>query len=149
MAMSTKSGDLMSEINVTPFIDVMLVLLIIFMVTAPMMIQGVDVTLPVATSDPLPTENENIVVSIDKNGRIYIKDLNVTIDFLKEKLKKLLEIQDKKEVFLRADKDVSYGHVVRVMAEIKAAGVNKLGMITDSSKFEDEKSDNKKVDNEG
>ncbi len=131
--MTSGSGNngLLSEINITPFVDVMLVLLIIFMVTAPMMVQGVDVLLPESSSGPISSEDNHLVVSIDKDGKIYINDLNVTSDFLGEKLNKILENRSGKEVFLRADKRVSYGVVVHVMSEIKGAGVEKLGMLTE------------------
>ncbi len=131
MAHTGDTKSLMSDINVTPFVDVMLVLLIIFMVTAPMMIQGVDVTLPEADAGPLASEEEKLVISIDRKNKIYINDLQVTIDFLQEKLKKILENRVDREVLLRADKDIAYGLVVRVMSEIKGAGVEKLGMLTD------------------
>jgi biopolymer transport protein TolR len=125
------SSNLMSEINVTPFVDVMLVLLIIFMVTAPMMIQGVNVSLPEATSGQLSVDKEQLVVSIDKNNRVYINDMPVAFDFLKEKMEKILETRLSREVFLKADKEISYGMVVRVMSELKGAGVEKLGMVTE------------------
>ena len=131
MAISSGSDRLMSDINVTPFVDVMLVLLIIFMVTAPMMVQGVDVALPEVSAKPMVTEKENLTVTIDREGGIYINDFQVRIDFLKDKLEKILAGKTDREVFFRADKDVSYGVVVGVMAEIKAAGVEKLGMVTD------------------
>lgn len=128
------SGDhnrLMSDINVTPFVDVMLVLLIIFMVTAPMMIQGVDVSLPKTTSEPLASEKDHIVITIDSNNRIYINDYHVTLDFLKEKLIKIFQGRSDREVYLRADKEIPYGVVVRVMSEIKGAGIERLGMVTE------------------
>jgi len=131
MAFEGNRDGLMSQINVTPFVDVMLVLLIIFMVTAPMMIQGVDVSLPEATSEPLQTETENLLITIDKNNHVYINDYRVTLDFLQEKLQKILEGREGRSVYLRADKDISYGMVVRVMSEIKNAGVEKLGMVTE------------------
>jgi len=131
MTSGNGNNGLLSEINITPFVDVMLVLLIIFMVTAPMMVQGVNVLLPESSSGPLSSEDNHLVVSIDKDGNIYINDLNVTSDFLGEKLNKILENRTGKEVFLRADKRVSYGVVVRVMSEIKGAGVEKLGMLTE------------------
>jgi biopolymer transport protein TolR len=131
MAPGGNSSNLMSEINVTPFVDVMLVLLIIFMVTAPMMIQGVDVSLPEATSGQLSTDKEQLVISIDKNSRVYINDMPVAFDFLKEKMGKILEARSSREVFLKADKEISYGMVVRVMSELKGAGVEKLGMVTE------------------
>jgi biopolymer transport protein TolR len=126
-----QSNGLLSEINVTPFVDVMLVLLIIFMVTAPMMVQGVNVSLPEASSGPLEVDDEKLVVSIDKENKIYINDLHVTADFLQEKLVKILENRKTREVFLRADKSIPYGVVMRVMSDVKGAGVEKLGMLTE------------------
>ena len=137
MTLGSNSDRLMSEINVTPFVDVMLVLLIIFMVTAPMMIQGVDVALPEVTSEPLSSAIEPLIISIDKQNRLYINDFEVKLDFLKEKLGKILEGRTDREVYLRADKTIPYGTVVLVMAEIKGAGVEKLGMVT--TPVEDEK----------
>jgi biopolymer transport protein TolR len=130
------SDRFMSDINVTPFVDVMLVLLIIFMVTAPMMMQGVDVSLPETTAEPLKSEKENLVITISKDNKVYINDFQVTVDFLKEKLAKILEGRRDREVFLKADKDISYGTVVKVMAEIKGAGVEKLGMVTVPAEFD-------------
>jgi len=129
--MESATGDrLMSDINVTPFVDVMLVLLIIFMVTAPMMIQGVKVALPEASSDPLVSEEEHLLITIDKENRIYINDYQVTVDFLKNKLETILEGRSDRNVYLRADKSIPYGTVVRVMSEVKGAGIEKLGMVT-------------------
>ena len=125
-----KNG-LMSDINVTPFVDVMLVLLIIFMVTAPMMSQGVSVSLPEATSKPLPSETDHLIITINKDNQIFINDYQVTLEFLQEKLTKIIESRQNQDVFLRADKNISYGMVVRVMSEIKDAGVEKLGMVTE------------------
>ena len=121
----------MSDINVTPFVDVMLVLLIIFMVTAPMMMQGVDVDLPEVTSQPLSAQEEALIVSITTDGQVFISDFEVSVDALGEKLQKILEGRENREVFMNADKTVPYGVVVRVMSEIKAAGIEKLGMVTD------------------
>jgi biopolymer transport protein TolR len=120
----------MSDINVTPFVDVMLVLLIIFMVTAPMMTQGVDVALPEATAEPLPAETEHLMISIDNKATIFINDVPVTVEDLNEKLKRIMSNRSDREVYLKADKDIPYGTVVRVMSEIKLAGVEKLGMVT-------------------
>ena len=122
--------NLMSEINVTPFVDVMLVLLIIFMVTAPMMVQGVDVALPEVTAEPITAEKEPLVVSIDAQNRVFISDYEVPVDSLSQKLARILETRSDREVYLRADKEIPYGMVVRVMAEIKNAGVDRLGMVT-------------------
>ena len=125
------NDSLMSDINVTPFVDVMLVLLIIFMVTAPMMIQGVNISLPEATSEPLPAEQEQLLITIDNNNKIYINDYQVTLDFLQEKLITFFKGRTDREVYLRADKRIPYGMVVSVMSEIKGAGVEKLGMVTE------------------
>ncbi|MDF1591414.1 MAG: protein TolR [Desulfobacterales bacterium] len=125
-----KNG-LMSDINVTPFVDVMLVLLIIFMVTAPMMSQGVSVSLPEATSQPLPSETDHLIITINKDNQVFINDYQVSLDFLQEKLSKIIESRQNQDVYLRADKNISYGMVVRVMSEIKEAGVEKLGMVTE------------------
>jgi biopolymer transport protein TolR len=132
MAGVGSSDQLMAEINVTPFVDVMLVLLIIFMVTAPMMVEGLNVNLPQATSEPLPSaeQEQHLVVSIDAAQDVYINDFKVSVDFLREKLFKVLETRTNRAVFIKADKDVPYGTVVRVLSEVKAAGVEKLGMLT-------------------
>ncbi len=132
MSMSTGSGNgMMADINVTPLVDVMLVLLIIFMVTAPMMMQGVDVALPqTTTAPPLSSQKEHFVITIDANQQIHINEFQVPFDLFRDKLARLLENQPQREVYLRADKNLPYGFVVQVMAEIKAAGVDKLGMVT-------------------
>ncbi|MGD8970230.1 MAG: protein TolR [Desulfobacterales bacterium] len=130
MTSGGNNNSFMSDINVTPFVDVMLVLLIIFMVTAPMMTQGLDVALPEATAEPLPAENENLMISIDNKATIFINDVPVTVDDLNEKLKRIMSNRSGREVYLKADKDIPYGTVVRVMSEIKLAGVEKLGMVT-------------------
>jgi len=136
MISETNSDRLMSDINVTPFVDVMLVLLIIFMVTAPMMTQGVDVSLPAATTEALPSAEEPLLITIDINNQIYINDYQVAFEFLQEKLSKILSGRADREIYLRADKGISYGLVVRVMAELKAAGIEKLGMVTIPADFD-------------
>jgi biopolymer transport protein TolR len=130
MAIESNADRLMSDINVTPFVDVMLVLLVIFMVTAPMMMQGVDVALPEATAKPLVAQKDNLVITIDKDQKVHINDFAVETDYLKEKLAKILENRSEREVYFRADASVPYGVVARVMAQIKGAGVEKLGMVT-------------------
>lgn len=116
----------LSEINVTPFVDVMLVLLIIFMVTAPLLQQGIDINLPQASGKEL-SPSERIVITIKKNGKIYLNKTAVTLKSLKAGLAK----KTNKEVFLKADKDVPYGNVVTVMGELKEMGIEKLGMVTE------------------
>ena len=123
----------MSQINVTPLVDVMLVLLVIFMVTAPMMQQGVQVNLPKADTKSLAPKEDTLVVSLEKSGRTTINGSEVSANQLKEKLTSMLAGREKREVFLKADKEVPYGEVVSVMAQIKGAGVERLGMVTESS----------------
>ena len=130
-----RSGDnndsFMSEINVTPLVDVMLVLLIIFMVTAPMMVQGLDVALPQVTAKALETKEEQLMITVNKDQQVFINDFQVTVDTLQDKLAKILQGRINPEVYLKADRDVPYGVVAQVMAQIKDAGVDKLGMVTE------------------
>jgi len=121
----------MSQINVTPLVDVMLVLLVIFMVTAPMMQQGVQVNLPKTEAKSLSTDQETVVVSVDKAGRVFINSAETSHSDLTAKLAAIFENKTKKEVFLKADTDVPYGEVVKTMAEIKGAGIERLGMMTE------------------
>ena len=126
------NGSLLSDINVTPFVDVMLLLLIFFLVTAPMLVQGVDLSLlETKSAEQLNPEEEPLVVTIDKNEVIRINDYEVGGDLLGEKLSKIFENRTSREVFLKADKNVPYGRVVQVMTEIKGAGVEKLGVVTE------------------
>jgi biopolymer transport protein TolR len=122
----------MSQINVTPLVDVMLVLLVIFMVTAPMMQQGVQVNLPKAETKSLAPKEDTLVVSIEKSGKTFINTSEIQGDQLKDKLNSMLAGREKREVFLKADSSVPYGEVVKVMAQIKGAGVERLGMVTES-----------------
>ena len=130
MQLGSNGDQLMSDINVTPFVDVMLVLLIIFMVTAPMMVQGVDVDLPKATSKALKGGEDRLIISVDEQSKVFINEQVVSVEFLTKKLGAILENFDKKNVYLRADKKVPYGIVVNVISKIKKAGVDSLGMIT-------------------
>jgi biopolymer transport protein TolR len=129
-----ENGDrgTMSQINVTPLVDVMLVLLVIFMVTAPMMQQGVQVNLPKADAKSLAPKEDTLVVSIEKSGKTSINTSEVAPEQLKEKLSSMLAGRAKREVFLKADSAVPYGEVVKIMAQIKGAGVERLGMVTES-----------------
>ncbi len=125
-------GNMVSEINVTPFVDVMLVLLIIFMVTAPMMTQGIDVNLPSTSAQAIPTEEERIVVSITEHRKIYINDNVVEFEGLGGKLAAIYQNrQDRQGVFLRADEKIQYGFVVQVMGSIREAGIDQIGMVTE------------------
>ncbi len=121
---------LVSEINVTPLVDVMLVLLIIFMVTAPMMTQGLDVDLPETTTKSLRQKENPIVVTIDKDGKIMLDKIVVTRALLKQQLERSPREKKENPIYLKADRNVAYGLVVAVMADIKDSGFEKLGMIT-------------------
>ena len=124
---------LVSDINVTPLVDVMLVLLIIFMVTAPMMTQGLEVNLPETTAKSMRQEEQPLVVTIDKDSKITLGKTEVSQGILVQQLNKMDEIKKKEPIYLKADKDVAYGIVVSIMADIKTAGFDKLGMITKPS----------------
>jgi biopolymer transport protein TolR len=128
---NTSDRSAMSQINVTPLVDVMLVLLIIFMVTAPMMQQGVQVNLPKADTKALTPQEVTVVVSIERNGKLFINTTETPATELRSRLVGMLATRTKKEVFLKADKDVPYGEVIRAMAEIKGAGIERLGMVTE------------------
>lgn len=132
MAFSSNGDGFMADINVTPLVDVMLVLLIIFMVTAPMMVQGVDVTLPQTTAEPLESsETEHLIITVNENHELFINDFKLSVDHLNEKLSAILAGRKDREVFFRADKRVPYGIVAQIMAQIQGAGVEKLGMVTE------------------
>ena len=121
----------LSEINVTPFVDVMLVLLIIFMVTAPMMQQGIDVDLPETNTQPIRVQDEPLVLTVQKDGKVYISRREIPQAELREKLAAIFEGRDSKELFLRADKEAPYGMVVKALAAAREAGATKLGMVTE------------------
>lgn len=127
---SFETGNLVSEINVTPFVDVMLVLLIIFMVTAPMMVQGIDVNLPQASAAALAAKEEPLVISINREGQVFINDQPVGVVNLTEKLTAILGNVEDPRVFLKADREVPYGVVVNIMSLVRLAGVSTMGMIT-------------------
>ena len=125
--------SMMAEINVTPLVDVMLVLLVIFMVTAPMMQQGVQVNLPKADTKAMTPVEESVVVTVDKSGKIFINKDQVPTGDLRNRLSTMFVSRAKKEVFLKADAGVPYGEVVKAMADIKGAGIERLGMVTEPS----------------
>jgi len=125
---TTRNRTVLSEINVTPFVDVMLVLLVIFMVTAPLLQQGVDVNLPKAKGKDLPPD-ERISLVIKRDRTIYMNDTPISMREMRQKLEAISRLNP--NVFLKADKDVPYGLVVEVLGEIKEAGIEKLGMVTE------------------
>lgn len=127
------SQTVLAEINITPMVDVMLVLLIIFMVTAPMLQQGVDIDLPEVNASSVASTDEDLVLSIHKDGQLYLgkeSKSGFSIISIEEKLNAIFANKEKKELYLRADKDVPYGFVVKVMALCQKAGVERVGMIT-------------------
>ena len=131
MVTAGSGKKLMSEINVTPLVDVMLVLLIIFMVTAPMMMEGVDVNLPQTKTKSIKTQEDPLILSVTKNGDVFLENHTVKLEELGQKIETVFKYRKEKEVLLRADKDIPYGFVVKVMAEVKRAGIAKLGMVTE------------------
>lgn len=123
---------MVSEINVTPFVDVMLVLLIIFMVTAPMMTQGIDVKVPESAAPAIPSEEERLMVTINKDQKIFINENQVDLNVLGPKLSAMYQNQQQhKGIFLRADEKLPYGFVVEVMGTIRQAGIDQIGMVTE------------------
>ncbi|MES2288573.1 MAG: protein TolR [Pseudomonadota bacterium] len=122
----------MAEINVTPMVDVMLVLLIIFMVTAPLLVAGVPVNLPDARSKPLDQDAKPIQISLDAQGKIFVNDAEVTNDALPDALTRLAARGGDKgpQVFLRADRGLDYGRVMRVMGELSRAGITRVALVT-------------------
>jgi len=133
MAMGGSSGGMLSEINVTPMVDVMLVLLIIFMITAPLIQQGVDVDLPKAQAQELRADDKKLVLHIDRLHRVYLGKTFIPFSQLAEKLKHNAKLQADRELYIRADRHLSYGLVVKIMAMAKLAGIDRVGMITDSA----------------
>jgi biopolymer transport protein TolR len=121
----------LAEINVTPLVDVMLVLLIIFMVTAPMLSMGIDVNLPKVKSKSVDVTEEKLVLTISETKEIFLNKTKLQLGEINSKLEAIFSNRIDREIFLRADKNVPYGFVVEVMSEVRKAGVDKLGMITE------------------
>jgi biopolymer transport protein TolR len=133
---SRRDATTIAQINVTPLVDVMLVLLVIFMVTAPIIQQGVQVNLPQAKAGAIPGTEELLVVTIAKSGKVYLNDNPMTLAELGNKLRAIRKLQADKQVYLRADQDVRYGLVMKAVAEIKQAGIERVGMVTRPSSDE-------------
>ncbi len=120
-----------SEINVTPFVDVMLVLLVIFMVTAPLIQQGIRVELPKTQSEGLPTDEEPLILTVKRDGSVYVERAKVPMKQLKSKMEKILASRGRTEIFLRADARVEYGTVARTLSILRRAGATRIGMVTE------------------
>jgi len=131
MDVGERGQDYLSDINVTPLVDVMLVLLIIFMVTAPMMMHGVKVNLPKTESKSIKTREDPLLLTITKQKLIFVEDYKVELKTLEKKLRKIFANRAEKEILLQGDKDVPYGFVIKVMSQVKEAGITKVGMITE------------------
>ncbi|TCD47103.1 ExbD/TolR family protein [Chlorobium sp. N1] len=129
--MTSGKGRLMSDINVTPLVDVMLVLLIIFMVTAPMMTHGVKVETPETTHEKMDVDPKGLMISIDGSRRVFVNQYELGASEVREKLPTLLDVKKTGEVYLKADKSLPYGLVMDVMAQIRDAGIEKIGMVTE------------------
>jgi biopolymer transport protein TolR len=134
MGMSSSGGGksrmVMSEINVTPLVDVMLVLLIIFMVTAPMMQQGLEIELPETAASGVSTSEEPFVLIINKSKRITVGGQAIPISDLQKRLQAIFEKRPNKQIYIQADKAVDYGFVAETMAEVRAAGITNIGLVT-------------------
>lgn len=134
MGMSTSGSGrgrtVMSEINVTPLVDVMLVLLIIFMITAPMMQQGLEIELPETAASGVSTSEEPFVLVINKAKKITVGGTAIPSADLRTRLEAIFEKRPNKQIYLQADKSVDYGFVAETMAEIRAAGITNIGLVT-------------------
>jgi biopolymer transport protein TolR len=137
MGMSTGGGKgPLSEINVTPLVDVMLVLLIIFMVSAPMMTTGLEIDLPKARAPRMEREDEKLLLTITKERKVFLGEIEVPYESLEAALTTNQRLQDEKELYLEADETVPYGFVAKVMALVRRGGIEKVGLVTDPTATE-------------
>ena len=127
----TSGSEAISQINVTPLVDVMLVLLIIFMVTAPILQQGVSVDLPKVATGPLSGQEEQLVVNVAKTGQVFLNDTAMTPDQLTTKLRAIAVSRPGRQIYVRADQSVPYGQVMRVMGAVHDAGLVRVGLVTE------------------
>ncbi|HOP86316.1 MAG TPA: biopolymer transporter ExbD [Syntrophorhabdaceae bacterium] len=130
MKASRDTKNPLSEINIIPLVDIMLVLLIIFMITAPMMQHGMNIDVPKLTTKPLPAKDEPQILSITKDQRLILNEKRIDVKDLKQAIQFLFSNKQNKEIFLKADKDVPYGFVVMCMGLIREAGVEKINIVT-------------------
>ncbi|HPR64032.1 MAG TPA: biopolymer transporter ExbD [Thermoanaerobaculia bacterium] len=129
--MKTHNGEEIAEINVTPLVDVILVLLIIFMITAPFLLQGIQVDLPQASAQAFKSQPaQPLIITIDKDGEIYLKENRVTLLELKRRLPSLMQLHNGEAVYFKADEAVPYGRVIRVLDTLDELGIHDIGMVT-------------------
>lgn len=134
MALMSRDDDgPVANVNVTPMVDVMTVLLVVFMVTAPMLQQGVEVNLPKATTAPLKGSTEQIVLSVDKDGRVFLGAGNeIQADELPDKMKAIMDTRpaEDRKIYIKADSDLAYGHIMMVMGKLHQAGIEQIGLVS-------------------
>lgn len=124
---------LISEINVTPLVDVMLVLLIIFMITAPMLVTGVDVNLPTGISAPINTKDKPLIITIDQNQHIYLAKTKINLEEIEHKLKHITKNQQDKKIFIKGDQEAKHGIIIQLVSKIKNAGFNQVAFLLTES----------------
>ena len=127
----SRKNNPISDINVTPLVDVMLVLLIVFMVTAPLLTVGVPIELPKTSAKQMTDDNEPLTITIDKNSKIYIQEMEIDFDDLTEKLEEIGQSNFDQKIYINGDKDISYEVLMRVMAKISSSGYTSIGLVTD------------------
>ena len=127
----SRKNNPISDINVTPPVDVMLVLLIVFMVTAPLLTVGVPIELPKTSAKQMTDDNEPLTITIDKNSKIYIQEMEIDFDDLTEKLEAIGQSNFDQKIYINGDKDISYEVLMRVMAKISSSGYTSIGLVTD------------------
>jgi biopolymer transport protein TolR len=129
---SGEEGGAIANINTTPLVDVMLVLLIIFMVTAPMLTSGVPIELPETKGQQLQTNKDPVTLSVDRSGKVFIQETEIKLDDIAPKLKAIAKNGYDEQIFIRGDKGIDYGTVMRVMGRVKAAGFTKVSLVTET-----------------
>jgi len=127
----SRKNNPISDINVTPLVDVMLVLLIVFMVTAPLLTVGVPIELPKTSARQMTDDNEPLTITIDKNSKIYIQEIEIDFDDLTEKLEAIGQSNFDQKIYINGDKDISYEVLMKVMAKISSSGYTSIGLVTD------------------